>query len=361
MTTSGARTEAQKRLTRMARVLVSSLRIRIMVALSIRPMSPTMIQRELDDEYEVSTIDKNLKVLEQDNWVELADAKKGGARRGATEHVYRAIRLPIFDDVIWPALPLAMREMVSWRIFESLAKRLKDVWGTGALDARSDPHVTCTRGLVDQLGWDRIIAEVNGVFGSFLREMPDAALRMVDSSERPTEGVLALAFFEAPRDHGATHHHIDPEVEESATVSKHSFTMRMAKTMADPLCRMILDELSMRAMSAKMFHEELGGKPIEGLGGDKITKNAVYRAFRKLKEFDWLVLVDTKSRGKGRRGQELFYRAVRPPAFDSSAWSVLPESMKDNTAGKAMWSWFDQIEEAIRTRTMDARVNRHFT
>lgn len=346
---------------RMARVLGSSLRIKIMVALSVRPMSPKMIQAELDEEYEVSTIDKNLKVLEQDGWVELVDAKRGGPRRGATEHVYRAIRLPIFDDIIWPALPLAMREMVSWRIFESLIKRLKNARGARVLDARDDPHVTCTPGSVDQLGWDRIIAQVNSVFESFVGELPDAALRIADSGEQPIETVVALAFFESPRGRRDTVCHGNPAVEANVTFSNHSFTMRMAKTMADPLCRMILDELSTRTMSAKMFFDEFGGKPIRGFGGEPVAKNAVYRAFRKLKEFDWLEPVEMESQGRGRRGKEHFYRAVRPPIFDCGVWPVLPEAMENSSTGRALRAWFDQVGDAIRARTMDARINRHFT
>jgi hypothetical protein len=347
---------------RMARVLASSLRIKIMIALGVRPMSPTMLQEELaDGQYKLRTIDKNLKELKRDGWVDLAGIRTGGARRGGIEHVYRAIRLPIFDDVMWPALPLAMREMVSWRIFDSLVERLEVAWEARTLDACHDRHFSCTPGLVDQCGWDRIIARVNGFFEFFLKELQEAGLRLIDSGEQPIQVMVALAFFESPKGpFTRVSTNDDRLVEASAAFSKHAFSLCMAKAMIHPLRLMILNELSTRAMSARMFFDEFGGKPIEGLSGEAVTKDAAYRAFRKLKEFDWLVLVDTKSRGRGRRGQEHFYRAVRPPIFACSARSF-PESMADSPTGRIFESLVERMGQAIGTRTMDARVYRHFT
>jgi hypothetical protein len=346
----------------MARVLVSSLRIRIMVALSVGPMSPRMIQEWLgDDEYEISTIDKNLKELERHGWVELVDVKTGGARRGATEHVYRAIRLPIFDDVAWPALPLAMREMVTWRAFETLVKHLKDAWGAGTLDARDDHHFTCTPGFVDQLGWDRIVARIDDLFALFLKELQDAGLRLADSGEQPMPILVALAFFESPPGRLIPDHDHDRLIEANATLSKHVFSLRMAKVMIAPLRLVILEELSTRAMSAKMFFEEFGGRKIDELGGRKITENEVYRAFWTLKKFDWLVLVDTKARRTGPGGKEHFYRAVRPPFLDRTTWPVLPESTKAKPTGKTLETLVSRTREAMEAGTMDARKDRHFT
>jgi DNA-binding transcriptional ArsR family regulator len=360
---SGVTAEVYEHLQRMARVLASPLRIKIMVALGVRPMSPKMLEEELvDDGYSARTIDKHLHELKRSGWVELAGTATGGARRGAVEHLYCAVRLPIFDDVTWPALPLAMREMVTWRAFETLGKYLQHAWGADALDARDDRHVTCTPGLVDQVGWDVIIRRVDGFFASFLEEMQSAAFRLADSGEQPIPTMVALACFESPRER-FTH---DPScrgslVDTSAALSKHAFALRMAKAMIHPLRLLILNELSTRAMSAKMFFEQFGGREVEELAGEAITRSEVYRAFRILREFDWLVLVDTKSRGKGRRGREQFYRAVRPPILGSRTWPVLPESVNNGATGQALNAWADRMGEAMQARTMDARDDRHFT
>jgi DNA-binding transcriptional ArsR family regulator len=358
---SGATAETYKHLKRMARVLASPLRLKIMIALGIRPMSPKMLERELaDDGYSARIIDKHLQELRRSDWVELADTMRGGPRRGATEHVYRAVELPIFDDVTWAALPLAMREMVSWRISEPLVKYLNhalDAWGQVA-DA--DHHCTCTQGLVDQLGWDRIIASVNGFFESFIEEMRSAALRLADSSETPVPAMVALAFFESPAERLMHDPLCDPLLDTSAAFSEHSFALRMAKAMLHPLRLMILSELSTRAMSAKMFFDEFGGKEVEALGGP-IAKSEVYRAFRMLKKFDWLVLVDTKRSGTGPRGQEHFYRAVRPSMLGNGRLPALSESAKGSATGRAIEAWIDRMSHAMQAGTMDARKDRHFT
>jgi hypothetical protein len=77
---SRAMTAAQKHLMRMARVLGAPLRIQIMVALSVRPMSPKMLLGELGEgELSFSRVDENLKELKRYGWVELAGTKSGGA------------------------------------------------------------------------------------------------------------------------------------------------------------------------------------------------------------------------------------------------------------------------------------------
>ncbi len=354
--------EAQERLESMARVLGSVLRIRIMSVLSVGPMSPTTIHWELDGEYEVSTIDKNLKELKRYGWVELVDTITGGARRGGVEHVYRATRLPVFDDVMWPALPQTMREMVSWGVFEGLVKYTADALGARTFDARHDHHLSCTPDHVDQRGWDHIIAAVNDFFYTFLTEAEDAGRRIADSGEQPIQALVALAFFEAPPDVlpiGDT----DSRLAATGSVdSQYCLCVRMAKAMGDPLCRMVMDELGVRAMSAKMFIDEFAGRPIEGLYGETVQKSAVYRAFRKLKRFDWLVSVETESQGGRRRpNQERFYRSVRPPIVDRASWPTLPDAVRGHPTGRIFANWVERTCEAVRARTMDARIHRHLS
>jgi predicted transcriptional regulator len=355
--------EALRRLTRMARVLASPLRMKIMVALGVRPMSPRMIQEWLeDDAYEIFTINKNLRQLKQSGWVELAGIKAPGASKGSTEYVYRAVQLPIFDDVTWRALPLAMRGMVSWKIFETLLKRLTEAWSARTFDARADRHFSCTSSFVDQLGWDRIVALVDDFFFDFLLgELESASLRLAGSGEEPIPVMVALAFFESPSGRPTPDRCEDLLVDASAALSQYAFALRMAKVIADPLRLMILDELSTREMSAKMFLDEFGGRKLDELGGEKITKGEVYRAFRALKEYDWLVLVETRPREEGPGGREHFYRAIRPPVLAEATWPVLPASVKDEPTGKIFEAWVNSMGSAMKAGTMDIRVERHFT
>lgn len=342
--------EVMERIRRMARVLAAPLRIKIMAALSVRPMSPRMYQQEYGGG-DLSRIDDNFKELKRYGWVELLGTKTGGRRRGATEHIYRMRQLPIFDFDIWAALPLPMREMVSWKIAETLIAQLRRALEAGTMDARDDRHLTSTPGLVDLLGWKRIIGRVDGLFESVFEERKDSAGRLGESGEHPIPVIVALAAFESPM------HRFEPDrplAETSPqTPSMHALSFRMAKAMIDPLRLTILAALSTRAMSAKGFFEEFGG--------GEVTKAKVYRAFRALRDFDWLVLVETRG-GKGRRGgKEHLYRAARPPIFDAPMWPALPESMKDVVSGKIVNTMVGRLGEAIKAGTLVARDDHHST
>lgn len=348
-----ASAEVMERIRRMARVLVAPLRIKIMVALSVRPMSPKMYQQEYGGG-ELSRIDDNFKELERYGWIELVNTETGGRRRGATEHIYRVRQLPILDSDIWPALPKAMQEVVSWRIFDTLTTLVMEALEAGTMDARDDRHLTSTSGSVDLLGWERIVGRVDGLFEFFLEERKDSAGRLGDSGEQPIPMTIALAAFESPQ------HRFEPdrrpaEVAETSpqTRSMYAFSLCMAKVMIDPLRLTILAELGTRAMSAKGFFEEFGG--------GEVTRERVYRAFRTLRRFGWIVLVGTKG-GEGRRGgKERFYRAARPPALDATIRLALQESMKDAVSGKIVDTLVERLGEAIRAGTMIARDDHHFT
>lgn len=343
-----------ERIRRMARVLVAPLRIKIMVALSARPMSPRMYQQEHGGG-ELSRIDDNFKALKRFGWIELVGTRTGGERRGATEHIYRVKQLPILDSDVWPALPKAMQEMVSWRVFETLTTLIKEAFEAGTIDAREDRHLSSTSGLVDLLGWKRIIERVDGEFEFFLEERKRSAGRLGESGEQPIPMTVSLAAFESPG------HRFKPdrrpaEAAETSPLgtSMYAFSLCMAKAMIDPLRLTILAELSTRAMSAKGFFEEFGG--------GEVSRERVYRAFRTLRDFDWIVLVETKS-GEGRRGgKERFYRAARPPILDATALRrALRESVGNVVSVKIVDTLVERLGEAISAGTMIARDDHHFT
>jgi DNA-binding transcriptional ArsR family regulator len=348
----GGTVESLRRLERMARVLVSPLRIRIMAALSVRPMSPKMFQ-EAYGGGELSRIDENFKVLERNGWLELLETQRGGKRRGGTEHLYRARQLPIFDSYTWPALPEAMREMYSWWVLGTLTNEAKRALDAGTFDSRPDRHFTWTPGLGDQLAWTRIVDRTDSVFEFVLDEIKGAAPRLAETGEKRIPATFALAAFESPSDRFTEDARLDPMSEcDAYEPSLHRFSMRMAKAMLDPLRILILAELGTRAMSAKKFFEEFGG--------GEITRDMVYRAFRTLRYYDWLVLAYTDSGGR-RGGVERFYRVARPPILHSDTWPAVPAPLKDMASAKVLDTMIGRFKEAMEAGTLDSRTDRHFT
>jgi hypothetical protein len=180
-----------------------------------------------------------------------------------------------------------------------------------------------------------------------LDEMKRADIDLVANEERPTPAVAAFAAYELPP---------EPPSRESlaaraeARVSPHPHRVRMAKVMVDPLCMLVLDELTARSLSAKQFYEEFGG-------GD-ITEQRVYRVFRTLRRFDWLDLDGSAIGGKRRGGRERFYRAARPPIVDGLTWTSVPPRFSETDSGAIFQRLSACMREAIEAGTMDARTDR---
>jgi DNA-binding transcriptional ArsR family regulator len=131
--------------------------------------------------------------------------------------------------------------------------------------------------------------------------------------------------------------------------SEAPFTLRMAKAMADPLRIKILLELNQRDMSATQFHE--------AFGGGSVTR--VYRHFKVLAEYGWLVKVGEKSGGQRRGATEHFYRATRPAMFDNESWASLPESMQNSVTWQAFETLMERVRDAMGAGTIDLRDDRH--
>jgi hypothetical protein len=337
---------------RMARVLVAPLRTRIMIAASVRPMSSTMFQEEHGGGA-ISRINDNFKELARYGWLVPVETRTGGRRRGGIERLYRAVQVPAFDSNTWPALPRAMRELYSWGAYTTLVEEAEGALVAGTMEARSDRRLTCLPCFADRLAWDRILERADGLFGFILEELTRADSRLAISTERPIPATAALAVFESPAEPFTPDYSREQIQIGVARVSMYPYLVRMAKAMIDPLRILILAELSSRAMSAKQFYEEFGG-------GD-VTEGKVYRAFRVLRDYDWLVAVDAKVGDKRRGGKERFYRAARPATFDDVAWPSLPPSLQNTGSGAVIESLTTRVRQAIEAGTMDVRTDRHLT
>jgi DNA-binding transcriptional ArsR family regulator len=345
--------EALRILRRMARVLGTPLRERIMIAASARPMSTTSFHAEHGGG-SLSRIHDNFKELERYRWLVPDGIVTGGRRRGGVERLYRAVQLPLLDSNTWQVLPRPMRELYGWGACTTLLEEAEKAMRAGTMDARPNRPLAVVRCLADRLARDRILERADALFGSVFEEMKRADPRLAAGAERPIPAIAAIAVFDSPREPFAPGGDGRPAIEAAAPrVSPHSYLTLLAKAMIDPLRILILAELSLRPMSAKQFYEEFGG-------GD-ITKGKVYRAFRALREFGWLALDDTRVRTRGRGGRERFYRAARPAIVEGATWPALPAPLRETGSGAIVESLAASVREAIEAGTMDARTDRHFT
>ncbi len=119
----------------------------------------------------------------------------------------------------------------------------------------------------------------------------------------------------------------------------------VAKAFAHPLRVRILIILNERVASPNMLAQELDQ-----------SLNLVAYHVRVLEKYDCIELVDTKQR---RGATEHFYRATRRQFLSDSEWSRMPDVLKPAVSGAILQSMFEDIEEAVRSGTMDELDEAH--
>jgi DNA-binding transcriptional ArsR family regulator len=335
---------------RLAIVLSDPLRLKIVTELFMRAMSP----KEFFEEFgggSVSRVARHFETLEEYRWLRCVGKKGPGGRRfGAVESFYRARELVILDGEAWETLPYLIRAEFSSTTFTQFTERVVEAMQAGTFDARADRHFTRTTILLDQTGWERITAALNDLFKLLYEEQDDAKIRAQDSGEERFLLTVALGGFESPKwDREEDERRVALTSAEyvSCPVPFH----RASKVLDDPLCLKILDELSVRPMSAIGFYRKFGGTSQAG----------IYRRFKKLAKLGFLEEVRRESGGKRRGARERFLRATAPAIFDGDSWTDLPDPVKSTPSWRIFRQLAEQFQEAMEAGTLDARPDRHLT
>jgi hypothetical protein len=334
-------------LRRLSVVFAVELRLKIVTELYMREMSPTQFFKEFGGG-SVSRVTANFERLVEHGWLRYIRSESGGSRRGGVERFYRATELAIFDCETWSLLPYPVRVSFSWSSFKQLAERVRVAMEAGTFDARPDRHLTWTPLLLDQFGWEQVIAAVDALFLSLFEEQADAKLRIYHSGEKPILASVVLIAFESPTRSGWR---IGPSLVESRQDPLIPYPERLSKVFADELCLTILAELSLREMSPTQFHTQIGGDSVVG----------VRRRFKRLERFGWLKKTNEKTGGKRRGAKEHFYRATGPAIFDNSTWADVPDSVKAAHSWTTFERLSEKVTEAIGAGTFDAREDRYLT
>jgi hypothetical protein len=347
---TGAKSQVEY-LRRLSVVFALDLRINIVTELYLREMSPKQFHEEFGGG-SLSRVDKNFKKLTEHGWLRFIRSETGGDRRGATEHFYRATELAVFDKETWALVPYSMRVAISWRTFKIFAERVRNALKAKTLDARADSHLSWTAIVLDQFGWERIVAAIDALFASIFEEQDDAKLRIAHSGEKPMVATVALTAFESPTSQqGPEGEQLTPFLARTDRDSPVPFPLRVSKVFADELCLKILAEANLREVSAPLFHAEFGGDSIE----------AIRRRFKTLERFGWLKQVNQKTGGRRRSAVELFYRAIGPAILDNENWAEVPDSIKPTYSWTTFSTLADRVKEAILTGTFEARLDSHLS
>ncbi len=334
-------------LRRLSVVLAYDLRLTIVTELFLREMSPSQFYREFGGG-SAARVERHFKRLAEYGWLRLVREESGGRRRGGCEHFYRATELAILDLETFSLFPYSIRAAFSWTTFKQLGARFREALEAGTFDASPDRILDFTSLDVDELGRERVIAALDDLFDALQEEQAEARLRIFESGEKPLLMTVGLAVFESPgvlRDAPG-----GPYLAEGAD-SLAPACGRLSKVVADEVCLSILDELNSREMSVTQYHREIGGA----------SKAAIRYRFEMLEGIACLVKVGKMPRD-GRRGpREHVYRAAGPVLADDGVWSGVSDSIKSGGGWKTFMQLTDEVKEAIKAGTLDARPDRHLT
>lgn len=176
---------------RLAKALEHPIRTDILTILKDGPSSPARIGRQLQD-VSLNLIAHHIKVLEELGCIELMETV---SRRGATEHIYRAVGPFVLSDEDWARLGLKMRHPITAQILRRISDDLARSIEAGRLEERDDNHISRTPLNLDVRGW----SEVGAILKRALEEMMEVgqeSLKRLDAGdEEPLKATIAILQF----------------------------------------------------------------------------------------------------------------------------------------------------------------------
>jgi hypothetical protein len=147
---------------------------------------------------EISNISRHFRQLAKWGYLEVAEQKTGGPRRGGVEHVYRTVRRAHLDTSSSEGLPRFLREDLSDTTLTDYLRQVSDAVDAGTFDADIERH----------LSWMAIelnrecFTELSGWLDEILDRLPaleEKARRQIEASgEEPIRTTVGLASFRSP-------------------------------------------------------------------------------------------------------------------------------------------------------------------
>lgn len=175
-----------------AKALRHPLRVEVLAILDNRVASPSEMALELNQS--LGNVAYHVKELVRFKCAELVDTRQV---RGATEHFYRAIRRPYFQDEDWVSLPLGARQGISSAVLQMVAKDASNSLDEGAFDRRGDRHLSRTPLVLDERGWREMNGMLNAMVEKALDMQAEAAARLTDAGDEGMSVRLILMGFES--------------------------------------------------------------------------------------------------------------------------------------------------------------------
>jgi len=334
----------------MARALADPWRIRILVEVTVRPLSPSRFVDEVGGE--LTHISRSFRQLAEWGYIEIVEERPGRRRGAAIEHIYRAIRRAHFDTCTWESVPRSERDAVSRSILSSYQQRLKEALEAGTLDQEVDRHLSWDAVALDQIAWESLGNRLDEILNSLSELEFEAAKRLANDGGEQIPTTVGLAAFRSPGSpaemlQGARRH--EGPADTSVPASPYGLGPKLAKALSNRWRCKILMEVSIRPLSPSQFVEEFGG-----------SMTHISRCFRELAKWGYLEIFEER-RGGRRGGIERIYRSTRRPFFDTPTWESLPQIVREEMSPYFLGTYFERVTEAIEAGTFDADLDRHLS
>jgi hypothetical protein len=331
----------RKQLRRLAKLFSVELQLKIVAELHIREMGPTQFCNEFGGG-SPSRVAKIFKRLEDEDW--LRYMRDGLGPNGRIESFYRAPEPAFIDAESWALVPYSLRVASSWALFNQMAPVLRTAMEERCSDQCRD--LSCTTVLLDEAGWTNVIGSVDAQFSSLYAHQSDSRFRVEHSGEELIRADVFMMGFEMPRP-GSEIIGLDLVTHDEPAGQFHE---RLSPAIADDMCRRIVHELNIRAMSAARFYRAFGHE------FDGASYQSVLRRFKRLEELWWLARVPPPVH---QRSTEYFYRATIPAIHDNFLRPNLPDAANDSGRWRAFQRLCGNVKEALQTGTFDARTDRY--
>jgi hypothetical protein len=335
---------------KMARALADPWRFRILIEVTVRPLSPSRFVEEVGGE--LTHISRCFRQLADWGYLEVVEERPGRRRGAAIEHVYRAIQRAYFDTPTWKNVPLSGRDAVSRSILGSYQQRIREAVEAGTFDRELDRHLSWDTIALDRKAWEQLGERLDAVLDSLLELEVEATERLASGGGEQMPTTVGLTAFRSPDSpaqmlRGARRHAGPVNAEPP---SPYGIEPKLAKALSNRWRCRILMEVSINPMSPSQFIEEVGG-----------SMTHVSRCFRDLAKWGFLELIEEKKGGRRGGGVERIYRSTLRAFFDTKTWVALPQVIREEISQFFLDGYFDRIADAFEAGTIDAEIDRHLS
>ena len=175
---------------RLVKALAHPLRVRILEILSEQVSSPNRLSEALGTG--LTDVAYHTRALDRCGCLQLVDTAQ---RRGATEHFYKATPDSFLGNPAWRGVPRGILPGVSGATLQTFIDKAAMAMQAGTLDGRDDTVFRWLPLLLDQIGWNEVVAIMEAatekVLASHLRSQD-----RINNAEDAVSAVIGMAVFE---------------------------------------------------------------------------------------------------------------------------------------------------------------------